>query len=172
MNLNSKTVNLRLVEERDVGFVLPLRADDTYNKFLAAKFPDVNEQQAWFRQYKNDEAEGKEFCFVIERADGTACGTVRVFDLKADSFSWGSWILNQDKTIYAAIESAFLVYRFGFENLGYSKSHFAIMKGNDKVVSFHEKMGATKVGEDALDIFYTIDKKSVNSYERRLSKIL
>lgn len=172
MNLNSKTVRLRLVEEGDAGFVLSLRADDNFNKFLSAKFPDVNEQKEWLRKYKEDEAEGKEFFFVIERVDGTPCGTVRVFDLKHDSFSWGSWILNQDKTIYAAIESAFLVYRFGFENLGYSKSHFAVMKGNERVISFHEKMGAKKTGEDALDVFYTIEKESVYSYEKRLSRIL
>ena len=106
LNLDSKTVKLRLVEKDDVGFVLPLRADDNYNKFLSAKFPDVNEQKEWFRKYKKDETEGKEFCFVIEKVDGTPCGTVRVFDLKPDSFSWGSWILNQDKTIYAEIGRA------------------------------------------------------------------
>ena len=172
MNLASKTVRLRLIEKSDTQFALSLRADEQYNAYLAAIYPDINAQAAWFKQYKADEEQGLEYCFIIERTDGVPCGTVRVFDLKSDSFCWGTWILNQDKTLYAAIESAFLVYRFGFEQLGYHKSHFAVMKGNEKVVSFHEKMGAIKTGEDELDIFYSIDKASVRRYEKRLSKIL
>lgn len=172
MNLVSKTVRLRLIEKKDTQFALSLRASEQYNTYLAAIYPDVNAQAAWFKQYKVDEAQGLEYCFIIERTDGVPCGTVRVFDLQADSFSWGTWILNQDKTLYAAIESAFLVYRFGFEQLGYQHAHFAVMKGNDKVRSFHQKMGAVQTAEDKLDIFYSIDKASVLHYQQRLSKIL
>lgn len=172
MNLSSKTIRLRLITKEDASFVLSLRANDTYNAYLSAVFPHMNEKQAWLAQYQAAEAAGKEFCFIIERLDGTACGTVRVFDLKGDSFSWGSWILNQDKTLYAAIESALLVYRFGFEHLGCNQSHFAVMTDNARVLSFHEKMGAKKAGEDALDSFYTIDKNSVYAYQSRMRKIV
>ena len=92
------------------------------------KQPDLASQQAWIRKYKQDEANGSQFYFIIERLDGTKCGTVRVYDLREDSFCWGSWILNESKTRYSALESAFLVYRFGFEELGFKNSHFDVMK--------------------------------------------
>lgn len=172
MELESKTVKLRLIEEKDAEFVLSLRVDEKYNKFLSAVNADVEAQKEWIRNYKVDEKEGVQFYFIIERLDGTPCGTVRIYDLKEESFCWGSWILNEEKTKYAAIESAFLVYDFGFESLGYNKSHFDVMKGNEKVISFHEKMGAKRTGEDEENFFFIIEKEDIRKSKERLVKLL
>lgn len=168
MNLESKTIRLRLIEVPDAEFVLSLRLDSRYNKFLSTVSSDIDGQQQWIRQYKVDEAEGLQYYFIIERNDGVPCGTIRVYDLKEDSFCWGSWILNEDKTRYAALESAFLIYKFGFEVLGFKKSHFDVMKGNDRVVSFHKKMGAIQIGEDKDNYYFEIDIDSVESKNKSL----
>ncbi len=161
MNLMSKTVSLRLIESSDADFVLKLRLDDRYNQFLSSVSSDVSAQREWIQRYKSDEAKGTQFYFIIERNDGKPCGTIRIYDLRQDSFCWGSWILNEDKTRYAALESAFLIYEFGFDSLGFKKSHFEVMKGNEKVISFHKKMGAVQVGEDAENFYFEISKESV-----------
>jgi RimJ/RimL family protein N-acetyltransferase len=168
MNLESKTIRLRLIEVSDAEFVLSLRLDARYNQFLSTVSSDINGQQQWIKQYKVDEVEGLQYYFIIERNDGVPCGTIRVYDLKEDSFCWGSWILNEDKTRYAALESAFLIYKFGFETLGFRKSHFDVMKGNDRVVSFHKKMGAIQVGEDKCNYYFEIDIDSVESKNKAL----
>jgi len=170
MVLESKSIRLRFVEETDAEFILKLRLDQKYNQYLSAVAPSLNSQIDWIRRYKEDQASSKQFYFVIERLDGVPCGTVRVYDLKEDSFCWGSWILNEDKTRYSALESAFLVYKFGFEELGYSKSHFDVMKGNGKVISFHEKMGAIRVAEDDDNLFFEITKDAVCAAQNKLSK--
>ena len=173
MNLESKTIRLRFVEENDAEFILKLRLDEKYNKYLSSVSSDVNAQKNWIRAYKEDEKEGRQFYFIIEKLDGTQCGTLRVYDIRTDSFSWGSWILNEDKTKYAAIESAFLVYKFGFEYLGYNKSHFEVVKGNDSVISFHKKMGAVVNGEDDEHFYFEILNKSVEaSKEKLIGKVL
>lgn len=165
--LVSKSIRIRLVEESDAEFILSLRLNDDYNKFLSKVSSDVNAQRCWIQEYKNDENEKKQFYFIIERLDGTPCGTVRVYDLRKDSFCWGSWILNEKKTRYAAIESALLVYEFGFEHLKLNNSHFEVMKGNGKVISFHEKFGAKCISEDEQNLYFTINKSDVvNSLER------
>lgn len=161
MVLQSKTIVMRLVKEHDAEFILKLRLDLKYNTFLSEVSDNVQSQIDWIKKYKLDEQAGLQFYFIIERLDGTSCGTVRIYDLKEDSFCWGSWILNEDKTRYAAIESALLVYRFGFECLGYKKSHFDVMKENKKVVSFHEKMGAKKVSEDEKNYYFEISDQAV-----------
>ena len=173
MDLQSKTVRLRLIEEQDAEFVLTLRLDDRYNQFLSSVNPSIAAQKERIKKYKTDETEGTQYYFIIERLDGTPCGTVRIYDLKEDSFCWGSWILNENKTRYAALESAFLVYQFAFENLNFKKSHFDVRKGNDRVISFHEKMGAIKTGETELDLLFEIEKEAVSRTKSRLiSKIL
>lgn len=173
MDLQSKTVKLRLIEEQDAEFVLKLRLDDRYNQFLSSVNPSVEAQKEWIKKYKNDESEGIQYYFIIERIDGTPCGTVRIYDLRDNSFCWGSWILNEDKTRYAALESAFLVYQFTFEHLNFTKSHFDVRKGNDRVISFHEKMGAVKTGETELNLLFEITKEAVAQTKVRLmSKII
>ncbi len=172
MKFESKTVRLRLVDEVDAEFILNLRLDARYNKFLSKVKPDLDAQREWIKKYKSDEAAGVQFYFIVERLDGTRCGTVRIYDLREESFCWGSWILNEEKTRYAALESAFLVYRFGFENLGYKKSHFDVVKGNDNVVSFHQKMGAVKTSEDSQNFYFEIKKEAVEKTYSRLKEKL
>lgn len=169
MILESNTVRLRLVEESDAEFILKLRLDKKYNQFLSSVSPNLQSQKNWIRNYKNDEKIKKQFYFIIERIDGVPCGTVRIYDLKENSFCWGSWILNEDKTHYAALESAFLVYKFGFKMLGYKRSHFDVMKGNEKVISFHKKMGAKEIDTDQQNRYFEITDHAVYEMQERLA---
>ena len=172
MKLESKTIKLRLVEKSDANFILKLRLDEKYNAFLTEVSADLNAQILWIQNYKLQEKKGLQYYFIIERLDGQPCGTVRVYDLKKDSFCWGSWILNEDKTRYAAIESAFLVYEFGFNYLKMNKSHFEVMRENERVVSFHEKMGAERILEDDVNIYFEIEKDKINASKLALEKKL
>ena len=172
MILESRTVRLRLVDESDAKFILKLRLDKKYNQFLSSVSPDIQSQKNWIRKYKNNEKAKKQFYFIIERLDGTPCGTVRIYDLRDDSFCWGSWILNEDKTHYAALESAFLVYKFGFKILGYKKSHFDVMKENKKVISFHKKMGAKEISTDDHNLYFEITDNAVYDIQDRLAEKL
>jgi len=131
----------------------------------------MRSQGSWTSRGKEDERAGRQYYFIIERLDGVPCGTVRVYDLRAGSFCWGSWILNEDKTRYAALESAFLVYRFGLEQLGFGKSHVDVRKGNARVISFHEKMGAVRVGEDEVDGYFEITAGAVGQARERYTLV-
>lgn len=161
--LVSKSIRLRLVEISDADFILGLRLDSRYNNFISKVEGDVESQRRWIAEYKNYEAKRQQFYFIIERNDGTPCGTVRVYDIKKDSFCWGSWILNENKTRYAAIESAMLVYSFGFNSLGLDRSHFEVMKENSKVIDFHKKFGAVVVREDNENFYFEITRHSVEA---------
>ncbi|GKR01022.1 GNAT family N-acetyltransferase [Aeromonas caviae] len=170
--LKSKTINMRLINEDDAEFVLKLRLDGNYNKFLSSVNADVSSQKAWIRKYKEDEVNNKQFYFIIERKDGTPCGTVRVYDIKNDSFCWGSWILNEDKTRYSAIESAVMIYNFGFNSLKFNKSHFEVIKDNVKVVNFHKKFGAVVVGEDSNNYYFEITKDAVEKSKEKFQSFI
>ena len=163
IKLEGKNIRLRLVEEKDADFILALRLDNRYNTFLSPVSSDLEAQKSWIRNYKDDEKKGTQYYFIIERLDGTLCGTVRIYDIRNDSFCWGSWILNENKTRYAALESAFLVYDFGFKQLGFKKSHFDVMKGNEGVIKFHTRMGAVKTAEDELNEYFEITEDAIKA---------
>ncbi|MFM5135623.1 GNAT family N-acetyltransferase [Aeromonas rivipollensis] len=170
--LKSKTINMRLINEDDAEFVLKLRLDGNYNKFLSSVNADVSSQKTWIRKYKEDEVNNKQFYFIIERKDGTPCGTVRIYDIKNDSFCWGSWILNEDKTRYSAIESAVMIYNFGFNSLKFNKSHFEVIKDNVRVVNFHKKFGAVVVGEDSNNYYFEITKDAVEKSKEKFQAFI
>lgn len=161
MKLTSELISIRYVEESDAEFILSLRLDNRYNKYLSKVDSDINNQIAWIRNYKKDEANKLQFYFIIERNDGVPCGTVRIYDLREDSFCWGSWILNENKTKKAALSSALLVYQFGFNYLGFHKAHFDVMKENKGVISFHKRMGAKLISEDSENLYFEILKENI-----------
>lgn len=154
MELRSKTIYFRLVEKADAAFINSLRTDDTYNKYLSQVDDDIAKQEQWITNYKEKEKAGEEYYFIICRtADALPIGTVRIYDFVngRESFCWGSWILNQDKTRYAALECALLIYDFAFIELGFKRCHMNIRKGNIKVTEFHKNFGVRIYGEDEED---------------------
>lgn len=160
-NLKANTVYLRLVKESDAVFICGLRNDEQLNTYISKSTADEEAQRNWIINYKEREVNGEEYYFIIcRKSDDLQIGTVRLYDFQENpkSFCWGSWILNENKTRFSAVESSLLVYEAGFTQLGFEQSHYDVMKGNDKVHSFHLKMGAKKVSEDDTNIYYIFPK--------------
>ena len=145
---------LRLIQPEDAVFVHGLRVDPGYNRHLSEVRGTAEDQRRWIERYKAREAAGAELYYIIERHDGTRCGTVRLYDITQDSFTWGSWILDQNKTRKAALESAVLIYRAAFELLGLTEARFDVRCDNTNTLAFHRRFGATQTHEDAQDIFF------------------
>lgn len=172
MLLESKSVRLRLVEEADAEFILKLRLDERYNKYLSSVTADLQSQREWIKEYKKDEKAKIQFYFIIERLNGTPCGTFRIYDLNEEYFTLGSWILNEDKTRFAVIESGILASRFGFEELGYKKCRFDVMKDNKRTLKFHRAAGAVEIGEDEENYYFEITSSNFYAmYERGMGII-
>jgi len=174
--VTSRSIYLRLVEIEDAAFIHSLRIDPRYNRHLSAVHGGVEVQEAWLTAYKQREAAGREYYFIIcRRRDDMAIGTIRMYDFigDRDSFGLGSWILTENKTASAALESASLAYRYGFQVLGFRACHLDVRKENTKVNSFHHKFGVITTGEDALNYYYSMTpatfKKFAESNKRFLT---
>lgn len=138
---------LRLIDPADAEYVFALRTDPNYNTHLSEVRGSVDDQRRWIEAYKARENELRELYYVIERQDGVRCGLVRLYDISEQSFTWGSWILDQNKPPKAALESAVIIYVIGFELMGIPKAVFEVRKDNTHTISFHERFNATRTGE-------------------------
>ncbi|PKQ03145.1 MAG: N-acetyltransferase [Alphaproteobacteria bacterium HGW-Alphaproteobacteria-11] len=145
---------LRLITPDDAGYVFGLRKDPAYNTHLSQVDGSVEDQRRWIEAYKSREAEGRELYYVIERRDGVRCGLVRLYDITDDSFTWGSWILDNNKPTKAALESAMLIYEIAFEYLNIPKAVFEVRRGNEQAIAFHQRFKATKTHETKQDLFF------------------
>ncbi len=95
-----------------------------------------------------------------------------MYDFQKNSFCWGSWILKKGSPSYMAIESALLVYEFGFYGLGFLRAHFDVRKENRKVVAFHQKFGAKIVNQSELDWFFDFSREQYRATRDKYHKYL
>lgn len=167
--ISGKNIALRDVEVDDAAFILSLRLDERLNQFISKTEADVERQRQWIINYKSG---GDSFYFIIQGLSGAPYGTVRIYDLRDNSFCWGSWIVAVDAPSYVAIESALLVYEFGFYKLGFAQSHFDVRKENQKVVNFHKRFGARIVGEDELNYYFVITREDYAKAKVKYRKYL
>ncbi len=152
---------LRLVEPADADYIYGLRVNAELNTFLSNAPASAQAQRDWIIAYKDRESQQLEHYFVICTQQGQPCGVVRLYGYSDTSFCWGSWILDANKSRYAAVESALLVYEAGFKRLGFPGSHFDVRLGNTRVISFHQKMGARLLKEDDLNMYFEITPAAV-----------
>lgn len=148
-------LNLRLIQPEDAGYVHALRSDPAYNRHLSEVRGTIDDQCRWIEAYKAREAELRELYYVIERKDGTRCGLVRLYEISADSFTWGSWILDHNKTRKAALESAVLSFGVGFDGLGLSQALVDVRIGNERALAIYQRLGMIELRRDDQDIYFT-----------------
>jgi len=145
---------LRLIEPEDAAYVYSLRSNPAYSTYLSTVTGTVDDQRLWIEGYKSREAQGQEFYYVIERKDGTRCGLVRLYDIEAENFTWGSWILDENKPRKAALESAVLIYQIGFLGHNLDSAIFEVLNENSHTLAFHRRFGALETGHDELNTYF------------------
>jgi RimJ/RimL family protein N-acetyltransferase len=132
---------LRPITDADALLVLELRSDSKRNHYLHPIPPHLDEQLAWFARYYERTGD---YYFVVERQDsGAAEGVISLYDVdpQGDYGEWGRWILRPGSL--AAVESAWLIYRCAFEQLGLKRVFCRTVAENVLVISFHDSCGIT-----------------------------
>jgi len=172
MIIYGKNINMRTVTTEYAEFIYNMRQNQNKTKYLSKVTGTVESQKEWIKNYKQREENKKEFYFVIESKDEEKLGLVRMYDFQDNSFCWGSWLIKEDAPKTTAIESALQIYEFGFYSLGFEKSHFDVRKGNDKVISFHQRFGAKIVDEDELDYFFNFEKSDYEIIKEKYKRYL
>jgi len=147
-------LSLRPVLPDDASYIHGLRTDPMYNSHLSTVTGTVEDQRAWIKAYKLREAAGSEYYFVIERKDGLRCGVVRLYNITGDRFTWGSWILDENKPIKAALESAVLSFGAAFDRLGLAVADIDVRKENARAIAFYRRFGMQEMRQDASNIYF------------------
>ena len=172
MILIGKNIIMRTVTTNDSEFIYKMRQNEDKTKYLSKVSGTVESQKEWIKNYKKREENKEEFYFVIESKSEEKLGLVRMYDLKVDSFSWGSWLIKESAPKTTAIESALQIYEFGFYSLGFVNSHFDVRRGNEKVIAFHQRFGAKIVSENDLDYFFNFEKSDYEITKEKYKRYL
>ena len=149
-------VNLKEADIEDAEFILQLRCDEKKSKYLHKTENDIEKQINYLKRYKEKK---DEWYFIVLNKAGKKLGTNRIYDLKQDSFTTGSWIMMDGCLSEEIFESDYLVRMYGFEILGFDKTHLDVMKENKKVIAYHKMLGAKVYDEDEESVYLEIFKK-------------
>ena len=145
---------LRLIEPEDAAYVHGLRTDPAYNRHLSEVSGTAEDQRRWIESYKAREAKRTELYYVIERRDGLRCGLVRLYDIQADHFTWGSWILDANKPFKAALESAALSFGVGFERLDKPLACVDVRHENTHATHLYRRFGMVETRRDKENLYF------------------
>src|SRR3569833_780352 len=152
--VRGKSIFLREVSVEDAEFFFGLCFVLVLFKHISATSNDINQQINFIASYSKSDTD---FYFMICDWNWSRLGTVRIYDVRDDSFCWGSWILSRDAPKMAVFVSALLFFVFAFFSLLFLWAHFDVRKKNVKVVDFHKRFGASIVGEDDLNYYFEYD---------------
>jgi RimJ/RimL family protein N-acetyltransferase len=153
-------LSLRLICPADAAYIFTLRSDPRYNTHLSVIAGGVEEQWLWIQRYKEREAAASEYYFVVVRRDnGVRCGLVRIYDICGNDFTWGSWILDENKTAKAALESAILSFSVAFETLKMRRGLLDVRHANTRAVNFYHRLGMSEIHRDECNIYFEYSRE-------------
>lgn len=161
--IKGPNLTLRLIQPADAAYVHGLRTSSDYNAHLSKVCGTVEDQRRWINNYKDRETEGFEFYYIIERNNGTPCGTIRLYDIKSDRFTWGSWILDHNKPAKAALESAVLSFSIGFINLDLDLAYVEVRMLNTHAADFYRRLGMSETHKNGHKIYFTYHRARFTS---------
>ncbi len=118
----------------------------------------------WLRRHR-----GQNQTYFIIEFEGRPIGTVGFTPRKVTGFGWSLLVLQGSRPHHAAMESSLMLFAYALDLLGFSETHLDILKGNKRVLQFHDLLRAQSVGETELNLLYRFDATAISDYRQRYS---
>lgn len=155
-------LDVRLVREEDVDYILSLRTNKHLTRFLHQTNSDRDNQIEWIRRYKLREREGREYYFIY-LLNGKAVGLNRIYNIFEYYGTIGSWICNPDNESETSLKTYLLMFDLLFDYIKLDITLFDVRKNNKHVWKLHKMLGAQSVGESDIDYYFTLNKETYYS---------
>lgn len=161
-------LEVRLVDERDVDYILSLRTNMHLTRFIHQTDNDREKQREWIRSYKARESEGREYYFIY-LLNGKPVGLNRIYNIFEYYGTIGSWICNPDNEAEVSLATYILMFDLMFDHIKLDITIFDVRKENKHVWKLHKMLGAQSVGESDIDYYFTLNKET---YYKNRDKII
>lgn len=166
-------IEVRLVNEKDVSFILGLRTDPRLGRFISETSSEVEQQVKWLKDYKLREKDGKEYYFIYSY-QGEAVGVNRIYniDFEKKEAVGGSFVFKKGCLIELPVLSTLIQLDIAFNLLGIDRMLGDIRKGNRKVIKFHQILKVHFISEDELNLYYEYGRNVFNETKVKLEAVL
>lgn len=134
---------LREVNLSDARFIVNLRNNEDLNRYINTTSDSLELQQVWLKDYFK---RSNDYYFIVENINSLEReGLISLYDINIinNEGEWGRWIIKPGSI--SSIESAFLIYKFGFEHMKLQRIYCRTIAENSNVINFHDGYGANRV---------------------------
>ena len=144
-------------KENDAEFILGLRTNPSKNKYLNYTEPNLENQIIWLKEYKTREKRREELYYIIYE-NHIPVGTIRIYNIKDNECTTGSWLFSSNTHQLTPIISELLIYEIVYNILKKSTVLFDVRKENKKVVTYHKLKRITLINEDEENFYYSMSR--------------
>jgi hypothetical protein len=159
-------LHVRFVEESDAEFIIELRTNPNLSKYIHETTPDIELQRTWIQNYKTRQHKGEDFYFMFEKPIGTRLGVCRIYDIKEDSFTMGSWIFLRQSPVGSSILADIITREIAFKLLPIKRCVFDVKRKNVTVDRYHGTYKSELLYQDEETNYYTCSKENFERYKR------
>ncbi len=147
-------LSVRLVNEADSEFIVSLRTDSQRGQFLGDTDESIEKQRVWIQDYKKRERAGHEYYFIFEKPLGERLGVSRIYDIKEETFTTGSWVFRKDAPFGAAFLGDIICHEIAFELFPDSVNLHDVRKANTGVRKYADEFHPKLLFETAFTQYY------------------
>ncbi len=134
--LQGRYVTLKAVELQDSEFILKLRTDIRFSKYINATKNDIEVQRRWVNCQREREGD---YYFTVNSCGGSKIGLISLYNIDHTGAECGRWI--SEGNAIENLETIKLIHEFGFDMLGLNQIYTQTVKENLSVVSFWKRFG-------------------------------
>lgn len=160
--LLGKTISLSPVNLCDAEFILSLRMDPHFSKYLHPIDGKLESQKEWIKAQR---LRVNDYYFLIRNISNSPVGTISLYNICGDQGEFGRWI-SPFNPLYA-LESVLIIHDFGFNTLGLNSIYSATNTLNRSAINLNSSFGAMYTGELTYSKYGDIilEKAIVNSVD-------
>lgn len=144
MEIKGKRLKLREINYNDLPKMVSWR-NKNRKWFLDQKILTQQDQEKWFKNYLENDLDKM---FIIEAKEGTAIGTVGIYniDYHKREAEFGRLIIGEDvfKGKGMAKEANMLLLKYAFEKLDLIKIYLKVFHDNIKAIELYKRCGFKK----------------------------
>ena len=136
--ISEKYTYLRQVKVEDAEFILSLRTDPIYSRYINDTENDLDIQIEWITQ---QQSKPDDYYFVICDSDNNPKGVISLYNFDHDGKNAEMGRLICPKSPIQLIESLILIGIFGFEILGLKSVFYRMNPDNQETISVTRNLG-------------------------------
>lgn len=165
-------MNIRFVMTNDAEFIWELRNHDYKSRHLHAVGSTISEQKNWLLDYKQREKRGEEYYFVISDSQNERQGLFRIYNIRPDSATVGSWIFKEGAPNYMAIRAELMLKEVAFNDLDKKTLYFDTRKKNKRIYTYSILQYSEVIGEDDENYYFKLDRDLFRQGKEKVKKLM